>query len=140
MRTDNGVVPILVTLGHLGDDSLQLRFPPEHSDEILKLLDEHRVDHNTAAEFSADPTDWIEVVKVLGIAAGSVGGLQGLAKVITAFVRRHDDKRFVFTKDGESVDAKGYSQRAVEAMLEKMPQEQAELDAATRRAMGIDNA
>ena len=140
MSTDKEVVPILVTLGHLGDDSLQLRFPPEHSDEILKLLDEQGIDHNTAMEHSSDPTDWIEVVKVLGIAAGSAGGLHGLAKVITAFVRRHDDKRFVFTKDGESVDAKGYSQQAVEAMLQKMPQEQSDLDAATRRAMGIDHA
>lgn len=34
MSTDKEVVPILVTLGHLGDDSLQLRFPSEHSDEI----------------------------------------------------------------------------------------------------------
>lgn len=77
---------------------------------------------------------------MLGIAAGSAGGLHGLAKVITAFVRRHDGKRFIFTKDGESVDAQGYSQRTVEAMLQKMPQEQADLDAATRRAMGIDDA
>lgn len=140
MSTDKEVVPMLVTLGYLGDDSLQLRFPPEHSDEILKLLDEHGIDHNTAMEYSSDPTDWIEVVKVLGIAAGSAGGLHGLAKVTTAFVRRHDGKRFMFTKDGEPVDAKGYSQQTVEAMLRKMPQEQADLDAATRRAMGIDDA
>lgn len=140
MSAENEVIPVLINLGHLGDDSLELRFPIEHSEEILKLLDEHDVDHNTAAEFSAVPSDWIEVVKVLGIAAGSAGGLQGLAKVITAFVRRHDDKHFLFTKGGESVDAKGYSQRAIEAMLQNMPQEQQELDAAVRRAMDIKDS
>lgn len=60
--------------------------------------------------------------------------------MITAFVRRHDRKRFVFTKNGEPIDAKGYSQQAIEAMLQKMPQEQEDLDTATRRAMGIDGA
>lgn len=70
MNADGEVVPILITLGHLGDDSLQLWFPPEHGDEILRLLDEHGIDHNTAMEHSSGPTDWIEVVKVLGIAGG----------------------------------------------------------------------
>lgn len=138
MSRDKDVVPVLITLGHLGDDSLQLRFPPEYSDEILTLLDEQSIDHNTAVEFSAEPADWIEVVKVLGIAASSAGGLHGLAKVITAFVHRHDGKQFVFTKGGETVDAKGYSQAAVETMLQQMPQQQAELDEATKLAMGID--
>lgn len=132
------VIPIIVTLGHLEDDSLQLRFPPEYSDEILQLLDEQGIDHNTAAEFSAGPTDWIEVVKVLGLAASGAGGLHGLAKVITAFVHRHDGKRFVFKRGGEVIDATGYSQAAIESMLQKMPAEQAALDEATRRAMGLD--
>lgn len=57
---NNEVVPILVTLGHLGDDSLQLRFPSGHSDEILKLLDEHGIDHSTPIEHPSDPNAWIE--------------------------------------------------------------------------------
>jgi hypothetical protein len=51
------LVPLIVSTGHVGSDSLQLRFPPEYADELLALLDEHGIDHNTALEFSAGPTE-----------------------------------------------------------------------------------
>jgi hypothetical protein len=136
MASHTDLVPLIVTLGHVGDDSLQLRFPPEYSEEISQLLDEHNIDHNTAAEFSAGPVEWIEVVKVLGTAAAGIGGLGGLAAVMTAFVRRHQDKRFIFKRGDVEIDAAGYSQKAVESMLQKLPAEHAARDAETRRILG----
>lgn len=137
MTTNSDVVPLLITLGHAEDDSLQFRFPPEYSEELLALLDEHGIDHNTAAEFSAGPVEWIEVVKVLGdSAAGVGGGLAGLAAVISAFVHRHDKKKFRFERGGKDIEASAYSRKDLEKLLRGMPEKQAELDAHTRKVLG----
>lgn len=143
MTTNSDVVPLLITLGHAEDDSLQLRFPPEYSEELLALLDEQGIDHNTAAEFSAGPVEWIEVVKVLGdSAAGVGGGLAGLAAVISAFVHRHDNKKFRFERGGMDVEASAYSRKDLEKLLQAMPEKQAELDAHTQKVLGtsLDNS
>ena len=137
MTTNRDVVPLLITLGHAEDNSLQLRFPPEYSEELLALLDEQGIEHNTAAEFSAGPAEWIEVVKVLGdSAAGVGGGLVGLAAVISAFVRRHDKKKFRFERGGTEIEASAYSRKDLEKLLQAMPEKQAELDAHTRKVLG----
>lgn len=140
MTTSSDVLPLTISLGHVGDDSLQLRFPPEYSEEILSLLDEHGIQHNTAAEFSEGPSDWTEVIEVLAVGFTSVGGLAGLAAVITAIAHRNDGKRLVIKKDGEEIEASGYSQRAVEEMLRDLPSKQAELDATVRKLSGISAA
>lgn len=136
MNDTSETIPLLIGLGHAGDQSLQLRFPPEYGEEILELLDEHDVEHGTALEHSAGPAEWIEVVEVLGKAFGAVGGLNALAKVITAFVRRHDGKHFKFERDGESMEADSYSEKAIVAFLQTMPAKQDELTRATRESLG----
>lgn len=132
MTTANKTIPLLITLGHAGDNSFNLRFPPEYGEEILSLLDDNGIEHNTALEMSAGPEEWIEVVNVLGVA----GGLAGLAAVIKTFVHRHDGKRFVFKRGGAEIEASGYSAKKTERLLLKMQAEQAELDAETRRVLG----
>lgn len=136
MTASAEAIPFLVTLGYPGDNSFNLRFPPEYSEEVLSLLDINGIDHNTALEMSAGPAEWIEVVQVLGVGASSVGGLAGLAAVIKAFVHRHNGKRFVLKRGEAEVEATGYSVKAIEQFLQKMQAEQAEVDSAMRRALG----
>lgn len=126
-------VPLLVTLGHAGDNSLNLRFPPQYADEILPLLDENGVDHNSAIELSADSNLWIEVVHVLAVP----GGLTALAAVLRTIVHRHDGKRFVLKRGDYEVDARGYSEKETEQFLETLQADQARLDSETRRVLGL---
>ena len=135
MTAATETIPFLITLGHAGDDSFNLRFPPEYGEEILSLLDDNGIDHNTALEMSSGPEVWIEVVKVLGV----TGGLAGLASVLKAFFHRHDGKRFVLKLGGSEMEAAGYSKKETEQLLLKMQADQAELDAATRRILGQDD-
>lgn len=132
---DSDLIPLLIVPGHLGDDTLRLRFPPEYAEEIVQLLDEHHIEHGTALELSATTVEWIEDVHVLGTGLAGVGGLAGLAAVITAFVRRHDKKRFVFKRGGVEVDATGYSQKDLEKLLAKLPDEKARLENETRKRL-----
>ncbi|TFD12868.1 hypothetical protein E3T35_06155 [Cryobacterium sp. TMT1-2-2] len=134
MTADAETIPLRVTLGHTGDDSLNLRFPPEYGEELLSLLDENGIGHNTALEMSAGPAEWIEVVDVLG--AAGVTGLAALAVVISKFGHRHDGKRFGLKIDGVEINADGYSVKEIEQLLKKLPPKQAELDAETRRVLG----
>ena len=131
--TSLDTVPFLVTPGHTGDDSLILRFPVEFHEEVLVLLDEQHIQHGTALELSADQPLWLEVVHVLSIP----GGLAALAAVIRTMVRRHDGKRFVLKRGEFEIEASGYSEKAVQRFLEAQKKEQAELDANTRRVLGL---
>lgn len=128
MMSENEVVPLLITKD-MDDHSLQLRFPPEYSEELLALLDEQGISHNTALEHSAGPAEWIEIVEVLGVAFGGAGGLAGLAAAISSFVRRNDGKRFVFKRGGVEVDSAGYSQADLEKLLRQVSARQQENDA-----------
>jgi hypothetical protein len=136
MTLSADTIPLLVTLGFPGGDSFNLRFPPEYSEEILSLLDDNGVDHNTALEMSAGPDEWIEVVNVLGVGVSSAGGLAGLAAVIKAFVHRHDGKRFVLKRGKYEIEAAGYSEKQIKQFLEKIQGEQAERDAAMDNVLG----
>lgn len=136
MTSSAETIPLLITLGYPDDDSFNIRFPPEYSEEILSLLDSSGIGHNTAVEMSAGLGEWIEVVKVLGPFAAGAGGLPGLAAVIKAIVHRHADKRFVLKRGGSEIEASGYSERQVQQLLLKLQAEQAELDVAMRRALG----
>lgn len=133
MTTTAGKVPLLVTLGHAGDNSFILRFPPEYAPEILSLLDEFDVGHSTALEHSIGPAEWLEVVQVLAV---SSGGLVGLAQVIRAFVHRHDRKRIVLKRGEFEIDAAGYSERDVERFLQHQQAQQTKADAEYRRMLG----
>jgi hypothetical protein len=108
-------------------DSLQLRFPPEYSDEILALLDEHGIAHNTGAEFHANPTDWIEILTGLGGAGAASGGLLGVAAVIRAVAHRHDGRRVVVKHD--EVEVSGFSTKDTEQLLKDAAKQQKNLNA-----------
>ena len=124
--------PIRVTLGHYEDDSLIMRFPPDLSDEILALLDEHELEHSTGLEFAADVSEWIEAVRLFAAA----GGLFGFAAVIKALAHRHDGKRISFKRLGKEIDATGFSAKEIERLIEGMAGDQAQLDEETRKRMG----
>lgn len=134
MTFDTEQISFRVTLGHAGDDSLNLRFPPEYGEEVLSLLDENGVDHNTGIELSAGPTQWIEVVKVLGTIG--TAEMTALAVVISKLAHRNDGKRFGLEIDGAQSKADGYSVEEIERLLENLPLKQAALDAETRRKLG----
>ena len=136
MSSPDGAGPLTVTTTVLGDGCIQLRFPPTDADELRNLLDEHGIEHSTAAEFASDPSDWIEAVKVVGGAVGAGGGLAGIAAVIRAHTRRHDGKRVHFKIDGDEIDATGYSEPEVEKLLDRAAEAQAAADERTRKAMG----
>ncbi len=129
MPSDNEAVPLLVTLGHTGDGSWNLRFPSEYAPEISALLDEHDIGHGTVLEFAAGTELWIEAVSVLSVS----GGLAALASIIKTIVRRHDGKRFMLKRDGEELEAVGFSERKVFEFLEEMAAKQATRDAEWRR-------
>jgi len=137
MTTQMETVPLLVTLGHVGGSGFVLRFPVEYSDEVLALLDENNIGHNTAMELSADQPLWLEVVEVLAVPGTVTASLGALGSVIKTLVKRHDGKRFVLKRDEFEVEASGYSEEAVERFLEQRVRDQAKLDAETRRVLGI---
>jgi len=120
----------------MGSNSLNLRFPPEYEGDILNLLDANGVGHNTAMEFSAGPTEWIEVVEVLGPYLTT--GLPALAAVIHTFVNRHKGKKFSIKMDGVEINADGRSKKEIQTLLENLPLKQAELDEATRKMFDMD--
>ncbi|MBF4622603.1 hypothetical protein [Clavibacter sp. VKM Ac-2542] len=134
MTTDEGTLTLRITLGHFNDDSLNMRFDPVYSEEIISLLDDHDIDHNTAAEFSAGPPEWIEVVQVLSPVGAA--GIWKLASVITAFSHRHEKKRLELEIDGNKIDARGYSAKDVDKLLKHLPEKQKDLDAKTREVLG----
>ena len=72
---------------------------------------------------------WIEAVSVLSVS----GGLAALASIIKTIVRRHDGKRFMLKRDGEELEAVGFSERKVFEFLEEMAAKQATRDAEWRR-------
>jgi hypothetical protein len=131
MTTDPEVVPILVTLGHAGDGTLNLRFPPEYEPEIREELDGNGIEHGTLLEFSAGQDLWIEAVKVLSVP----GGLVALGNVIKAVVRRNDGKRFVLKRGDDLIEASGYSDKKVKELLEQVAKQQEEQDARWSRML-----
>lgn len=117
-------VPFLITAGHPGDGSLNLRFPVEYEQEIKELLDSEGIEHWMIMEFSASTDLWIEGVKVLA----SAGGLYALASVINNFTNRHKDKAFLFKGPGVNVEIQGYSMGEVEKLLLAAKANQEEVD------------
>lgn len=130
--THDDTLELYVALGIPGHDSLTLRMTPEIADEVLALLDEHGLAHRLAMEFSAAPDLAAEAVRALGAA----GGLAALASVINTMIKRHDTKRFVLERGGEKIEVAGYSEKAVEQLLEKRAQEQAQLDEEWKQKAG----
>lgn len=126
-------IPLLVTFGYPGDGTFNLRFPPEHRDEVLSLLDHNGIEHGSIMEFSAGPDLAIEAVKVVGV-LGAGGGLVALASMIKTFVHRHDGKRVVL-KDGEIEEVAGFSAKKTEQFLQKRAVEQVERDAKWREVV-----
>lgn len=122
-------IPMLLTPGF--DGGFNLRFRPEHTDEVKTLLDEQGLEHSTAAEFSEGPALAIEAVHFLAAA----GGLGALTAFYKAFIRRHDGKRVVITEDG--IDAAGLSPKQLREVIEKQEALRQKRDAEPRRAMDL---
>lgn len=125
------VVELYVTLGHAGDDDFNLRMSPEIVDEVLGLLDEHGIVHGGIIEMSAGQELYIEAVRVLG----GAGGLASLASVIKTAMKRNEGKHFLIERDGEKLEADGYSDKAVERILKKRAEEQAARDLEWKRVL-----
>lgn len=122
--TRDDTLELYVTLGHPGDDSLNLRMTPSIADEVRALLDEHDLDHGRILEFSSGPQLAVEAV----VALSTAGGLAALATVVNTVIKRHDSKRVVIERDGGKIEIAGHSPKAVEKLLEKLAQEQAQQD------------
>ncbi|MBF4632712.1 hypothetical protein ITJ42_15945 [Clavibacter michiganensis subsp. phaseoli] len=121
MTTDSDAIPLLLTPGLPQDDSFLLRFPVEHRDEILSLMDEHGIDHGTVMEMSAGPQLAIESVQIL--AAG--GGITALVHLYRSFVHRHDGKKVIIKQGDDSIDVSGYSPKQLEQFITARAAEQA---------------
>lgn len=134
MSDDAEVIPLLVTLGHVEDDSLLLRFPSDYLPEIEQELDARGIGHGAVLEMSAGNDLWIEAVKVLSIP----GGLAALASALRTFIQRHDGKKFVLERDGEKVEAAGISREELLELLQRLSEQQARRDAEWRRVSGTD--
>lgn len=124
-------VELYVTLGHAGDHDLNLRMSPEIVDQVLGLLDEHGIVHGGIIEMSAGTELYIEAVRVLG----GTGGLALLASVIKTVVKRNEGKHFLIERGGETFEADGYSEKAVERILQKRAEEQAARDQEWKRLL-----
>ena len=127
-------VPLYVAPGHVGTPDLELRFPVEYADEILSLLDEQKISHSTAVEFSAGTDLAIETVRVLATPAG----LTALAAVIHAVVRRHAKKKFRLRRNGLEVRADGYSAAEVSALLSQVAEEKKDADKRIKKQLGYE--
>ncbi|MGH3998129.1 MAG: hypothetical protein ACRDTJ_11775, partial [Pseudonocardiaceae bacterium] len=125
MEHDPGreVVKLYIRPAGAGSDgTLDLRMTPAIADEVRTLLDEHGLTHSQAAEFSSSPELAIEAVEALR----TLGGLTALAAVINAFLKRNDGKHIVLEPD--RTEAKGYSKKEIEQIIEKQAQAQREVD------------
>lgn len=126
MTGDENPIPLYVRVGFHYQEDLELRFPAEYSNEILELLDEHKIEHGSVLELSADANLWIESVHVLSAA----GGLGALATMLHSFLNRHKGKKFILDEDKVEID--GYSVKEIEKLLNLRKQQQAEVDAKWR--------
>lgn len=144
MSDETELIPFLVTAGFHGDaNAVALRFPAEYEAEVRQLLDEKELEHNTALEFSAAPSLWIEIVQLLGPYVGVGTGLgvavsvsaKNLAAVIKEVAHRHDGKRFVFDRDG-SVEIAGLSEEKILEHIHAVLDQQAELHRVAEETMG----
>lgn len=129
-HSQTDVLELYVTPGPPGDGALLIRMSPQIADEVRMLLDEHGLDHSRGAEFSSGPELAIESVKVLG----ATGGLAALASVINTMIKRHDSKRIVIERD--KFEAAGFSEKAVERMLQKQAEGQAKHEGEWERISG----
>jgi hypothetical protein len=121
---DASEAPVLVLQeGMPGTDTLELRITPSHADELVALLNSHHLKHSEVFEFSAG-SDLI-IYAVGGLS--SLGGLTGLAKVLTAFFHQHDGKRLVFKVGDDEYSAEGCSLKQAERWVTRVLEQKAEL-------------
>lgn len=102
-------IPILITAGLPGDETVNLRFPEIYRAEILSLLDEQGLEHGSILEASADVVLWIEAV------AATPATVASIVAFYKVFTHRHQDKRVIIKRDGTEII--GYSSEDVERLL-----------------------
>ena len=132
--TDDDIIPIFISAGIGGSESLALRFPPEYENQIADLLDEAGLDHSSAMAHSglgeyADLA--IESVKFLG----SAGFGAAVASFYRTFAQRHQGKRIRFDENGTPVEFDGFPVKTVEQFVDKQVKLQAERDASMKRIL-----
>lgn len=125
MTDDSATVNLSVTLGYPGDGALNLGFPSEYEDELLTLLDAAGVQHEPVLAHSEVADVLIEAIKILGTGGGVAGTTAAIASIVKTIVQRNVGKRVVI--DGVEVD--GFSEKAIERILQKRAAELEERDA-----------
>ncbi|WP_068476954.1 hypothetical protein [Pseudoclavibacter helvolus] len=138
MTDHSSALLLRITLGYPGGDELQLRFSGAHRAEILALLDEEGLQHNTGAEFAFGPAEWIENVDVGVLTASGGAALTSLAVVVHRFLRRHDGKHVELDVDGNLVKATGFSAKEVAQLMEDLPRRKTERDREIRKRSGFE--
>ncbi len=137
MTTADSSILLRITPGYWEGDELQLRFPPERQEEVLALLDEEGVEHNTGLEFSFGPAEWIENVTVLGGSAGAA--LTGLSLVLHRFFTRNDGKSVELDVDGEVKKVTGFSPTQFRALLDETAVRKSEQGMRMREQFDAEN-
>lgn len=124
MRSDADVITFHVTFGTPGDNTFDLRFPVQYTDEILSLLDRSEIEYASNPKISADVVLAMEAVKVLG----SAGGIQALSSLIEAFLQLHHGNRIALKLGDTEMETAGLSVDETEPILQAMAVEQAQMD------------
>jgi hypothetical protein len=103
---------ILMRPGRPGHDELRILVSRHASKEFRELLDAEGLYKGELLEESASLPPLSEFFV-------AVGGLGGLAAVLTAFWHRHDGKSFTIAHEGKPIDIKGYSEDAALRMFKE---------------------
>jgi len=131
--SDADTIRLVLSQGHTGSRTLDLRVSPEGADELRRLMEEHSVFEGQALEFSAGSD--------LVIYSGSIAtGLTALAAVIRAFVYQNRYKSIALSHGDEKIELKGLSKKesdnAIDRLLSDAHLRQLEFDAKWRRYRG----
>ncbi len=114
MTARAATVTFSITPGYPGDGTLNLGFPSEYEDELLSLLDEFDVPHESVLAHSDAADVLIEAFRVLGTGGGVAGTTAAVASIVKTIMQRNAGKRVVL--DGVEID--GFSEKAIERILQ----------------------
>lgn len=109
---ETGPIEVRIGLGHIGDQTFDIRVSPEMEESLQETLDDAGVSTSKVLEFSAGSE-----LAILAVSFVHTGGLVGLAYALQVWLRRHRDKSVKLTIGDSHVEVNGLSEKASRRIL-----------------------
>lgn len=114
--------PLIVSFGPAGrtGDYIQLRMPQWSAIAVSGALRAEGITIKPVPQASAGIPDLVALAVSIGT------GLGGVAAVLSAYLRRHQDKAFIMERDGTRYELRGMSPDDMHALIGRMLENAAE--------------